>query len=54
MITITAIMKFTKPIISIAWKRDAKKTASHPSQIEEGYQAINNGLSQLVQAFALI
>ncbi len=54
MVTITAIMKFTKPMISSSWKRAAKKTSSQPSQIEEGYQTISQGLSQLVQAFALI
>jgi len=53
-VTIVATMKFANPIISMPWKQEAKKHVEQPSEIEAGYQAINQGFHQLTQAFALI
>ena len=52
-LSITATMKFANPIISMPWKQEAKKLVEQPSEIEAGYQAINQGFNQLAQAFAL-
>ncbi|MBF0145948.1 MAG: hypothetical protein HQL84_08615 [Magnetococcales bacterium] len=53
-LTIASTMKLSIPIISMPWKDDAERLAEQPSKIEEGYQLINQGFSQLSQAFALI
>lgn len=53
-LTIASTMKLSVPIISMPWKEEAGKFAEQPSKIEEGYQLINQGFSQLSQAFALV
>lgn len=53
-VSIASILKFANPIISIPWKREAKKLVEQPSQIEAGYQAIHQGFNQLAQALAVV
>jgi len=45
---------FKNPMISRTMKNDVLKFAAHPSQIEDAYDLIHRGLSQLTQQLAII
>ncbi|MDZ7761304.1 MAG: hypothetical protein U5L00_13755 [Desulfovermiculus sp.] len=51
---ITSSTYFKNPMISKNFKMDAAQLAEQPSKIEEAYDLINQGLSQITREFAVI
>lgn len=52
-VTIASTTYFTKPLISMGLKKQANQIVSQPSEIEEAYDLINQGLNRFTQALAL-
>jgi hypothetical protein len=52
-VTITSATYFVNPLISKDWKKQVNQIASQPSEIEEVYALVNQGLDRFAQAFSL-
>ncbi len=51
--TIASTTYFTNPLISMGLKKQANQIVSQPSEIEQAYALINQGLTRFTQALAL-
>jgi len=52
-VTITSAAYFANPLISKVWKRQINQVVSQPSEIENAYILINQGLDSFKQAFSM-
>ena len=53
-VTISSVNYFVNPLTSMAYKKQFNKILTQPSEIEEAYTLIHQGLNRFTQAFSLI